>query len=627
MPAVSAARRPGLLVCALALVVLTTVPLLATAVRLVPGWVPQGDDATIVLRGDDLFTSQTPLLGMPSTVGDAVDAPVHHPGPLESQAIGLVASVVDDPRVAVVVVTLVNLLSVLVVLLWAHHIGGLRLLALAGVVTAALLWSLRGPILVTPFNPYVAVLPFLACTVSLVAATELHRWAVTAAVLSGSWAAQAHLTTTGPVVAATAAAGVVAAVRWVGDRRAGRPSTTPDRSRLLVGVGALLACWAFPLIDVLTNEGGNVRAVLQASGSLEDETLGTGGAIDVLVQALAVRPVWAQAGAGPLDLLAPPSIVDQLSVGLLLAAAVALGWALRRRRPAVTATIVVVVASLVVGGVLTTRIPTAFFNTMALHNYLWLWPATAVLWAAVLAGTASLAGDRLPRRVPRSVAVALAAVVLALLGAASVATPHRPFDTASTAYVRSIAPQVAEALDPDGRYLIDLDGWITTYGVGTGLLFHLERAGYDVRVPERYATSFGENRVDGADGRDVLVVRIERTEPPPSGPSATEVASYDPPDHLVAARDAAEGALIREIRRQDGTEVPLRGRIAPADAGEWVRSGGLLDALRARLLDQTIADLPAARRLRILAERPVDHVAVHLLPACTTADGAGGCGG
>ena len=93
------------------------------------------------------------------------------------------------------------------------------------------------------------------------------------------------------------------------------PSTTPDRGRLLVGASVLLACWAFPLVDVLTNEGGNVRTVLQASGSLQDETLGTGGAIDVLVQALAVRPVWAQAGAGPLDLLAPPSIATSSASG------------------------------------------------------------------------------------------------------------------------------------------------------------------------------------------------------------------------------------------------------------------------------------------------------------------------
>lgn len=610
-------RRDPISAALLLLVVLAVVPLLSSAAQLVPDWVPQGDEAAIVLRGDDLFSSDTPLVGMPSTVGFAVGVQVHHPGPLESQAIGVVSAVVDDPRVAVVVVTLVNLASVAVALMWAYRLGGPTLLAGSSAVASALLWSLRGPVLVSPFNPDVAVLPFLACAVSLVAATERRPWAVTSAVVFGSWAAQAHLTIPGPVVATATAAGVLVTVRWAIARRRGQPAAlvAPDRRRALVGTGVLVACWAFPLTDALINRGGNLRAILQASGSLDDETLGVRGALDVLVQALVVRPVWAQAGADPLDLLAPPSGAQYAAAGLLIASALIVAVACRVRLPAVTAAVVIALSALATGGALTTKIPQSLFNLFALHNYLWLWPVTAVLWVAVAAGLAHLAGERLHAHIPRAVAVASAVAIVAVLAVVSLGEPHRPTATTTSTYVRSLSPQVVDALDPSGHYLIKLGPTIASYNVGTGLLRHLERAGYDVRVPERHAPSFGDHRVDDGRARDVLVVEMGRDEPPAPDPAATPIATYRPSPSLIADRTAAERAVALEIQRRDGIFVGIGDRIDPSEAEERLRSGDFLSALRFRLIDPVLAASPPARKLLELDDEPLDHVVVYVIPA------------
>lgn len=593
------------------LIVVATLPLIASALRFGNDWVPQGDEAAIALRGDDLFRAETPLLGMPSTVGAAVDEQVHHPGPLESQAIGLVAVLSDDPRVPVATVALVNLVSIVVALVWARRIGGLPLLVVASATTALLLWSLRGPILATPFNPYAALLPFLAFLVSLVAVWDHRRWAATSAVLFGSWAAQAHLTTSGPVIAACALMATVAGWRRV----TGRHTAPVERSRLLVGTGVLVGVWAFPLADVLANDGGNVRAVIRASGALERSTLGLGQALDVVVNAVAVRPVWAQAGMGPRELLRAPTGTATLWAVALAVGAIAVAVGCRRSRPAATAGVMLSGASLLAGGYLTSKIPRTLFNTNALHNYVWLWPTVAVLWVATVAGLVHLVGARIswrPARARATPAAAVAVGVVVAVALAGVATPHRSSGEKESVYARSITADAIEALDPAGAYLIDLDGDIATYGQGTGLLFALERAGYDVRVPARFEPTFGPHRIapDG-DERDVLTVRITR-EVEPAGEGARTVATFLPDDELVRRRDRAEAEVAEEIRRIGGTALPLGPRIGPEDAQAWVQSGGYINALTFGVADPRLRDLPASDELLALLEEPAGVVSVTL---------------
>lgn len=601
-----------------ALVTLATVPLLASALRIGPGWLPQGDNAFIALRGDDVFTEHTPLLGMPSTVSGTVGRSVNHPGPLESQVIGIFATVTDDVRIPLIAASLVNLASVLAVLGWALRLGGLRLLAVAAPVMAALLWSLRGPILVTPFNPYAAVLPYLAMLVSLVAAWARIPWSVTVAVLFGSWAAQAHLTTSGPVLAAAGAGVLVAAGRWARRRRReGAGASQPDPRRVAVGLGCVTACWAVPAYEALANRGGNVRALVDSGSGLGDDTLGAKEALHVLVNALSLRPVWAQAGAGPLDLLGTPSDGAYLGAALLGLAAVVAAVACRRSHPAVTGSAVLAITSLVAGATLMSKIPGAFQNVFSLHNYLWLWPATAVLWVSASSGVCLLLGLRFNERgpsrsVPRSAALVFSgAVVTAALAGASLANTHRA-SPPTTTYQRSLEPVVAEELDKDGAYLIEVGASFAEFDLGTGLLYALERAGFDVRLSRDFERAVGSHRVSDGEGRGVLEVRATRTTAPPRT-DAIVIASYHPPRDLVARRDRAERDLVREIARCGGVTLADGRTIDPEDASGWVESGGFVAAADFRIVDSTLVRSSAGRTLMQLRSAPILVMTVYLV--------------
>lgn len=80
-PSVDATRKHWPLTAGF--VLLALLPLAASLVEVAPGRLPVGDDATIEMRGRDLFTAEMPLLGMPSAVGEQTGRAVHHPGPLE----------------------------------------------------------------------------------------------------------------------------------------------------------------------------------------------------------------------------------------------------------------------------------------------------------------------------------------------------------------------------------------------------------------------------------------------------------------------------------------------------------------------------------------------------------------
>ena len=593
------------------LVALASVPIVTSALHLAPRWVTQGDEATIALRSDDVLTADTPLLGMPSSLGESTGEQVHHPGPLEFQAIGVVAALVDEPRVALAVAACVNVVSIGVALVWASRLGGRPMLALATVVAAALTWSLRGAVLSTPFNPYVAVLPLLAFLASVAAAWAGRRWAVTSAIVFGSWAAQAHLTATGPVIAAAAAA---AAYGLASVWRRGGVSWTSARWRGAAGGAALLGCWLLPLVDVAANEGGNPWALLTAGGSSEQRALGFGAALDVVVNALALRPCWAQAGAGPFELLAPPSTFDRIVAGALLLLVVTLAVRLRRDRPALAGAAIGAGAALAAGGLLTAKIPTAIYNTYALHNYLWIWPVSAVLWLVAVGGIGHLLASRTRgRRLTPTMVVAAATGVSLLLAVGSLGAPHRRADLTSASYVKALGPRLVGALDPDGRYLLELDRELDVFAVQTGLLYAMEHAGVDVRVPSRFVAAFGEHRVDDGETRQVLRVQLGRSAPEPP-PRSSVVARYEPAPDLVEDRLRMEAALTEAVRARGGVEILGSPAITPDGASDWVESGGLLAALRFGFLPEDLADLPETTALADLALEPVLHVAVLLGP-------------
>ena len=481
-------------------------------------------------------------------------------------------------------------------------------------------WSLRGPILVSPFNPYVAVLPFLAFLVALVAILDDHRWALASAVVFGSWAAQAHLAVLAPVGGAALACAAMAAPRWWARRRAGSDEREGSRRTAPWAVAAVLfaICWVLPIIDALANEGGNMVAIAEAGQSVDD-TVGPSGALDVITNTIGVVPVWAEAHATPLELVATPSLLAYTSIVLVALLGALVAVRSFHDRPALSGAFVLAAVALLAGGLVTSKIPDFFLNRLALHNYLWLWAVSAFLWTALVAGLALhlRAGARTSRRLdPFVMATGTAALVLVAVLSCFPAA-RRPANPA-TAYAGSIDPQVADALDRDERYLIELESGFTTFTtapVAAGLVFSLERDGFDVSVPEEFAKAFGSHRARTGTDEDRYIEVVATREPreePTDG--STVVGRYEPAPDLIARRDRLEDVVIAALEEHGRTTLPDGSVLEPGRAREFVESGQYVNMLDQHdREDIDVPVLPESIELRNLwREEPMSYLTVLL---------------
>lgn len=598
-------------------IVLALLPLFASVVAVAPGWLPVGDDATIEMRGRDLLTPETPLLGMPSAVGEHTGRPVHHPGPLELWWVGAWVRTLGFAQASLLAAAAAWGTATTSALLLARRIGGTPLLALSSVVAAALTWSLRGEVPVTPFNVHAIVVPLAAYLLALVAWHAGVRWAGVAAIVLGSWAAQAHLTAVGPVVAAGVVAAGAVLVR--GRRQPGDRSSRVGRAA--IGAGVLALCWVGPAIDVITNDGGNVGAVLGARSDLASEAIGLGTAVDIVVRAIGWRPVWASAGAHPSQLVLPAGAVHwATAVGVVAIGAVG---ALRRRRthPGLAVALTATVASIGVGAVLAARFPGEYLSLLALHNHLWLWPLSAVLWGAAAVSLGLEVRDLVDRlttwrtRLAPALGVALPTAVLLVVGAASIGEPHRNLTLPVPTYVRTLGDQALARLDRDETYLVTISGDFDAFFVEVGLLAYLEDRGLDVVGPTSYRRAFGARRTDpGPSPVGELAVDVS-WDPDRSGASGRVVGEHRPPDDLLAARERAEDRLVALLRSREGA-LPLYGMATDEDAEVRRFLREELDGfLLAGLVPEWLPGAAETREYLDLWREPVLHATLRLVPS------------
>lgn len=600
------------------IVVLALLPLVASVVAVAPGWVPVGDDATIEMRGRDLFTGDTPLLGMPSAVGEQTGRRVHHPGPLELWWVGLWVRSWGIPQASLAAAAAAWAVATAATLFLARRVGGPVLLGLAAVVLALLTWSLRGEVPVTPFNAHVIVVPLAAYLLALVAWHQRVRGAGVAAVVLGSWSAQAHLTAVGPVVSA----GVVVAVMVILRRRHSPHRPVLRWRSLAVGTGVLALCWLGPAIDVLTNEGGNLRAVLGARGDLASEAIGAGTAADITVRALAWRPVWASAGAHPSELVLSAGPQHWASAGLVVLVAVAGGFRRRRTHPGLGVAVVASSVAIVTGAILAARYPGEYLSLLALHNHLWLWPLTAFLWGTALVAVGLEVCDlvrvsQVPaQRVLAAAAVVVPGLALVAVGVASLGPPHRNLTLAEPAYVRALGEGALARLDPEATYRVTISGEFDRFFVEVGLLAHLERAGLDVVGPPSYRAAFGDRRTTARRpvAGDLVVDLGWEAATVATGPGRS-LAEHRPSASLLAERREVENRLVALLRRTPGA-LPLHGMASTDDAEirRWLRED--LDGLvLAGFVPESLAGASETQRYLDLWRDPVLHASVRLVPA------------
>lgn len=371
----------------------------ATVHGVLVGWLPVGDDGLIAARSYDVFTSDTPLVGIYSAAPVA-GPPLHKPGPMLFWLLAAPAHLLPAVTLSVLM-GIVNSLSVIGVVALARRRGGLPLMFATAAGIALMLASLGGETLHDIWNPSAGLLPFglLLFLCWSVASGEYRLLPVTT--LVASFVIQTHLTFLLPSVGLSLVAviGLVVSRKRSptggrrGDGRRGQdPQASPSLGRFAGGALVVaLGCWSFPLLDEAIHHPGNLTLLLRATLH-RWPTLGASSGWHAVVRAIGVPAWWFR---GPQswttrihELVTPPSTfaaVSALVVLVGLATVGVLGW--RRRRHDVA---FVGVAGLVLSASLFEVVasgPTTGASVLT-NGYISLWASPAGMWIWLALGWA-----------------------------------------------------------------------------------------------------------------------------------------------------------------------------------------------------------------------------------------------
>jgi len=558
-------------------VVLVVAPLgVAAVVTAARGWTPVGElaQAELRMRG---FWSDPPLVG--SVARLQVDGrTTSHPGPL---AFWLMAPLYALGRSAVALSTAQAVLAAAWVgaaLVLAGRRGGLALQVAVGVTTLLVVRALGAEIAVQPWNPWLAVPPFLCLLVATWATLDGDDVAHPVAVLAASVVVQAHLGYL-PLAVPLAAAATVAV--------AGRARTSSAARRWVgLGLGVGVLAWLAPVVQQLTGSPGNLGELWRAYGGPGEPAAGPATALRVAGGTLDLGgPWWIGTSVAPEQW--SPGVGTAAFLGAWGAAVVV---AVRRRRWVEVRLHAVLAATAALGLATTAAV------RGEVHDYLvpW-WP---VLASVVVAATAwsLVGGARAAAAAPGAVrsprvALAVAGAVLVTTGVVVMAdlsdppTPSGPL-AATTA---SLSEQVAGAVRPDAVYQVRWEDPVAFGGIGYGLVLDLDRRGVRAGVLPVHRAAATDRFVVADDRADqaLVVVTGPRVAVWAATPGAREVARVDP-------RTAADRRAWEDRRRD------LRRRLAAVGGAELAaRVDDNLWAARSdpRIDDRLRADLDRAARL------------------------------
>lgn len=539
----------------------TIVVALAAAASLVPfvvagvrgvatPWTPVSDQAIEALRMHDVGTRYTPLLGAYSRLG------WRHPGPLLFW-IGAPFLRLLGPSGLFMAVAAINLAALAGALAAARRLGGRVLMGSVAAVASVMVHTL-GPVrLVDPWNPHVTYLPLLCFVLCAAAAAEgVARWALPAAVVSGSFVAQSHLGAAPVVVGGT----IGAAVWWWSIRPGGAALPRPWRTGLV-----FIALWSGPLVDQAVGRHNLT--------DLADYFLGGNGARASLREALGaaarqfgLRPAWT--GGPEVSFLGRVVPAPLWTLAASATALVATWLAARRQDDGVPRRLVGYAGWL---GLVSVAAMTRTTGGLLAYVLRWTWPI-AVLGAAavVLVAGRSLTGRPTTRQAGAlATVVAVVAVVAATATTVDVLrTDLRPSARYSIA-TASLSEGVRQRL-PVGRYGLTWMDPLAFIGVPQSLGMDLERRGYDIVFPPSEAYAVERRRTGTAPDRPTIMVvggRFRTDFEEPSG--SRRLAMHRPP---LAEVDQEQVASLRARIRAD-TTGPTGPLDAEADIAALIEDG------------------------------------------------------
>ena len=474
------------------------------------GWVPVGDDAVLAVNAREVGTASTPALGMTTTANRYVpDVFAYHPGPLVFFYYAPFVRALGDAWGLLVAVAALGAAS-----LWAIGYVTLRV---AGPARAIGAWCVvlvglsvigGSAYIFQPINSVVVIAPALLFCFTSWALVSDRRSLAPLWVASGSWVLQAELQWSMLIAALSGATVLLLAAprvrrAWAarrgsgdhagdhtGDHAEGDPgeaqrpglarSILPDTraGRRTVGWTAAvgLVLWAAPLLEAVTERGGNVRQLYRVATGIEVPSIGVRAAFDLVGPTLRLDPgttvseVASEQGVGLLGALAL-----LVAIALIMA-----GWS---RVPSRDRRLLFLGGVAVVGAVLSlSAVPSdegfqlyRVLPSVVASTFLWFGLASAIVSAHLTTHLTT----RLVR-VPEAAAWG-AGVAVAVVAAIALALPAPvlagEFARYTYAEVAPLADAVAGRLEGGGTWEVWGAGPRSTLYLRDGLAEALERRG------------------------------------------------------------------------------------------------------------------------------------------------------
>ena len=462
---------------AVVLIAAVALPVLAAGVSIWnEPWTPVGDEAVIALRVDDVGGAATPLVGPYSTRGWS------HPGPALYAILAVPHALGGLSESSMFASTgLVNALAIVAIGLVAWRLGRLRLVAATAVGLAWLVHGIRPDILVSFWNPYIALLPYVVFLYAAWAVACRHwRWLPVAAA-TGSVLVQLHVAYTTLVVSA-----VVLVAIWLRQARH-RDPTRPSRRSVHLTVAAVAVLWA-PVAWDLAVGSHNLARVTAYFPRPKEDAAGFATGFGILSRHLGPTGPWS-GGDEVIEFLdVQPGSMFTLVALVVVIALLAVACARRgQHRPA--ALLALVLTQIVAAALSASRIERPILSYLVV----WMLPLAMVMWVAIGWSLWELVRHRADR--PRMIALhprlarpartlAVAVSTIALVAVPLVRTgrawlePTAPRQQHAEA-VRSMIGQIEQQYPPDTRLRVEAVGDFFNEA-GTGVIAGLIDDGYTV---------------------------------------------------------------------------------------------------------------------------------------------------
>ena len=464
--------------------------IVATALQLRYAWVALGDNALMQMWTDAVGGRGTPLVGGDARFG------WNHLGPWAFYLLAIPYRLLGgSSRGLLVGAAAINITSLVVATRCIRATLSDRAAAIVTGGALVLMLTAQGTRLVDPWNPYIALMPYLLAVVSCWAVC-CGQWRWLPWLLgAGSFCVQSHIVF-GPPTA------VLFAVAFVAIRRG--PFEQTRRSISLAGIVALFA-WLPPAIDMVLPHRHNVLRVGRFfTSDSPDGQAGLRAGLGVVLRETGLGASWL--GSHPGLTWQRQAFDGGLGFGpglgiVALAAAGVLAWRARNRR---LCGLVAIVAALLAVGVV------ELASTRGdLYPYLFAWVGVVgmLCWMTLLVAIVELL--RVPTITDSLRGGVVLVSLLVTIGTARSAHPRSPLERPQDAgIVAQLTRATTARLDPRRQYRIvhGFDSYNSIYE--HGLAMQLIEHGFDVKVTSDLSVLFGwglvDNRSANAPGLSVI---------------------------------------------------------------------------------------------------------------------------